>query len=413
LKLLIVSHYFWPETFIINDLADRLSQLGHQVTVFTGKPNYPEGKIYEGYQQAGISFEKLPSGVEVHRVPLRPRGVSSGKNLALNYLSFLFSGLLRFPLLARGREFDSILVFAPSPMTSAITAIPLKCLKRAHLAIWVQDLWPESLSATGHVKNSLILSLVKQMVRLIYWAADSLLIQSRAFFEPVAALTDANKIAYVPNFSRAIESTSQTDEAQLPADLLDVLKNHFCIVFAGNLGTAQSLDTVLDAAEEVSDLSEIKVVLVGSGSLSGWLERQIRERKLNNVLLAGRLPPALMPALYQLSAGLLVTLKDQEIFAYTIPSKVQGYMAAGRPIIAAINGEAVTILQESGAGFAGPAEDSEALAGNIRKLYHLPPESRIAMGERGFAYFKQHFEMDSQIDRLIQLLQQKMDIKQV
>jgi glycosyltransferase involved in cell wall biosynthesis len=413
LKLLIVTQYFRPENFIINDLADRLSQRGHEVTVFTGKPNYPEGKIYAGYQQARVTSEKLDSGVEIHRVPLRPRGVPSGKNLALNYLSFLFSGLLRFPRLARGRQFDLIFFFAPSPMTSAITAIPLKYLKRAHLAIWVQDLWPESLSATDHVKNPLILFLVRQVVRLIYRAADSLLIQSRAFLEPVAALTDANKISYVPNFSKAIESASQTDETQLPADLLDILKNHFCIVFAGNLGSAQSLETVLDAAEKISDLNEIRVVLVGSGSLSDWLEQQIRQRDLKNVVLTGRLSPKLMPALYHLAAGLLVTLKDQEIFAYTIPSKVQGYMAAGRPILAAINGEAVTILQESGAGFTGPAEDSKILAGNIRKLYHLPLKTRIAMGEQGFTYFKQHFEIDSQIDRLIQLLQQKMDIKQV
>ncbi len=412
MKFLIVTQYFWPETFIVNDLAEELAAKGHQVTVFTGKPNYPEGRLYPGYRAAGISSEEHPSGVLIHRVPLRPRGGGGALNLTLNYLSFLFSGLLRFPRLASSQRYDVILFFAPSPMTSAITAIPLKYLTRAHLAIWVQDLWPESLSATGFVSNRAVLFLVRQLVKLIYRAADTLLIQSRAFYAPVAALADPEKIAYLPNFSRAHTPYPGSDVRRLPDTLRETLQRHFCIVFSGNLGTAQSLDTVLDAAEMVSDIPDLRVVLVGSGSLSAWLEQQVAERRLDNVVLAGRLPVALMPELYTLSQGLLVTLRDQEIFSYTVPSKVQGYLAAGKPILAAINGETVTILQESDAGFASPAEDSAALADNIRNLYHLPLTARVAMGERGQAYFMRHFEMDSQIDNMVDLFQQRISTKQ-
>ena len=152
MRVLIVSQYFWPESFIINQVAATLATQGHQLVVLTGKPNYPEGEIYQGYQQKGILHEKMDN-VEVIRVPLKPRKSGGAKALLLNYLSFIWSGLVRFPFLVRGRQFDTILVFAPSPITSAIPAILLKYLKRVHLAIWVQDLWPESLSATGFIKN--------------------------------------------------------------------------------------------------------------------------------------------------------------------------------------------------------------------------------------------------------------------
>ncbi len=413
MKFLIVTQYFWPETFIINDLADALQQRGHEVTVFTGKPNYPEGRLFPGYQAAGIGFEQRPSGVRIHRVPLRPRGAGGSLNLALNYLSFLYSGLLRFPRLARGQRYDVVFFFGPSPMTSAITAIPLKYLTRAHLAIWVQDLWPESLSATGYVTNRAVLFLIRQVIRLIYRAADTLLIQSHAFQAPVAALADAGKIAFLPNFSREAKPPPDSDGSLLPETLRTCLEQNFCIVFSGNLGSAQSLETVVDAAALVADIPQLKIVLVGSGSLSAWLERQCNERRLDNLLLAGRLPASAMPDLYARAQGLLVTLSNEPIFSFTVPSKVQGYLAAGRPLLAAINGETARLIREAEAGLTSPAEDAQALARNIRTLYHLPSEERAAMGERGFAYFRQHFEMDSQVDKLVHLLQQRLESKRV
>ena len=161
----------------------------------------------------------------------------------------------------------------------------------------------------------------------------------------------------------------------------------------------------------VTDIPDLKIVLVGSGSLSAWLEQQVNERKLHNVLLAGRLPVTQMPALYALSQALLVTLRDEVIFTYTVPSKVQGYLAAGRPILAAINGETANILHESGAGLATAAEDAESLAQNIRKIYHLPIGERVAMGMRGRDYFREHFEMDSQIANIVDLLQQRISTR--
>lgn len=412
MKLLIITQYFWPETFIINELARQLSHDGHTVTVLTGKPNYPDGMIYEGYQSSGILSEKTPNGIQVHRVPLRPRYTGGAKNLALNYLSFLYSGLIRFPRLVRGQRYDAILFFAPSPMTSAITAIPLKYLTKSHLAIWIQDLWPESLSATGHVSNSLILFLIKQTVRLIYRFADTLLIQSKAFSRPVSELAEDDKIVYYPNFSRANTKQAEAAEAQLPAAILQALMNNFCLVFSGNLGAAQSLDTLLEAAEYLQDLTDLRILLVGSGSMSGRIDEIIQKKKLKNLVLTGRLTVEMMPQLYQHAEGLLVLLKDDEIFSYTVPSKVQAYLAAAKPILASISGETARIIDEAGAGLTSRAEDASGLADSIRKLYHSTPEERAAIGSRGYEYFMQRFEMVAQARRLVEILQQRITKRQ-
>ncbi|MCU7806360.1 MAG: glycosyltransferase family 4 protein [Candidatus Thiodiazotropha sp. (ex Semelilucina semeliformis)] len=408
MKLLIITQYFWPETFIINELARQLSHDDHTVTVLTGKPNYPDGKIYEGYQSSGILSEKTPHGIQVHRVPLRPRYTSGKKNLILNYLSFLYSGLIRFPRLIRGQRYDAILFFAPSPMTSAITAIPIKYLTKSHLAIWIQDLWPQSLSATGHVSNTLILFFIKQIVRLIYRFADTLLIQSKAFSQPVSELAEADKIVYYPNFSRTNTMPVETAGEQLPQTILQTLKQNFCLVFSGNLGTAQALDTLLEAAEHLQDLTDLRILLVGSGSMSERIEEIIRESQLRNLILTGRLAIEMMPPLYHYAEGLLVLLKDEEIFSYTVPSKVQAYLAAAKPILASINGETARIIDEAGAGLTSRAEDASGLANSIRKLYHSTPEERTAMGRRGHEYFLQHFEMVNQTRRLVEILQQRI-----
>lgn len=372
--------------------------------MLTAKPNYPDGKIFSGYSAAGCSDESFAGIVPVHRVPLRPRGAGGAKNLALNYLSFVWSGLRHFRRLVNGRDFDAILVFAPSPITAAIPAIWLKWKLGAHLAIWVQDLWPESLSATGYVRNRFALHALGWMVRGIYACADTLLVQSRAFQAPVARYAAARRIVYYPNCysdTRRVATTS----TGLPAELLALLETKFCVVFAGNLGTAQALDTLVGAAERLRMLSECRLVVVGSGSMSGWLERKREEKGLENLVLAGRFPPAEMPQIFRRAAGLLVTLKRDEIFSYTIPSKIQAYLAAARPIVAALDGEGGRVIDDAEAGFTCSAEDAEGLARCIERLYHMTPSERASLGEAGRAYFLKHFELERQADRLVELLE--------
>jgi glycosyltransferase involved in cell wall biosynthesis len=402
MKILVVSQYFWPEGFIINDIVRTLDELGHEVVVATGKPNYPDGKIFDGYCAKGTQRERYLEKIDVLRVPLWPRGKGGAKNLILNYLSFVLAGLLFLPWMLRKREFDAILIFAPSPILQAIPAIPLKWLKKAKLALWVQDLWPESLAATGFVRNPHVLRVVGWLVRGIYHCCDTLLVQSQAFVEPVLRYADPKKIVYYPN-SMDVRPLAET--VSIPSELSDFLEAHFCVVFAGNLGTAQALDTLVQAAEHLKEDADIRLVVVGSGSRLAWLQAQKTLLALDNLVLVGRYPPQSMPQIFERSAALLVSLNAEAIFAQTVPSKIQAYLAAGRPIIACLNGEGARIIQEAGAGVSSPAEQVLPLVAAIREMYSLSDAEREAMGEAGRAYFDRNFDMDTQVRRLIDLLQ--------
>lgn len=406
MKLLIVSQYFSPESFIINDLARHIQAAGHEVTVLTGKPNYPQGVIYSGYKFSGVRRENYADAIEVIRVPLIPRGKSSGLRLAINYISFVLSGLLFFPWLVRGKSFDAIVVFAISPITAAIPAILLKWLKGAHLALWIQDLWPESLSATGFIHNKSILRTVGWMVQGIYACSDTLLVQSRAFQKPVSRYSREDKIVYYPNsYENKAESVSGAFQAS--EMLLDEFNTKFCLVFAGNLGRAQALETLVQAADRLKHLKHFRLVVVGSGSMQAWLEQQKKEKSLDNLILAGRFPFEEMPQIYSRAAGLLVTLKRDEIFSYIVPSKIQAYLSAGRPIIAALDGEGSKIIDEAGAGLTCPAEDVEGLVNCVEKLYAMTEAERETMGKAGRKYFLEHFEMKTQAGKLIEILEMR------
>lgn len=406
MNLLIVSQYFWPESFIINDLARVLRDVGHSVVIATGKPNYPEGIIYDGYSVAGVQKEIFEGNIEVVRVPLRPRGSGKAIDLFLNYLSFVWSGLIWFPRLLRGRRFDAILVFAGSPNV-ALPAIPLKWTHRAHLVLWIQDLWPESLSATGFIRSPAILKLVELVVRGTYLAADTLLVQSRAFMAPVSRLANTEKVHYYPNSLDASPS-EVAGNVTLPPELIEMLKERFCVVFAGNIGTAQAVGTLVDAAKRLKDLPQVRIVLVGGGSMLEWVRQKKEELELGNLVLAGRYPMSAMAGIYRHASCLVATLKDEEIFSLTIPSKIQAYLAAGRPIIASINGEGARVVMEAGAGLACAAEDSLGLANCIRTLHAMPESDRHNMGCAGRRYFLENFEMRSQAVRLIEILQRRI-----
>ncbi|PWE47451.1 glycosyltransferase family 4 protein [Pseudomonas prosekii] len=402
MNILVVSQYFWPESFIINDLVNNLAAQGHVVKVLTGKPNYPEGAIFDGYNAAGYLEQSYGTNVTICRAPLRPRGISGAKNLILNYLSFVINGLRHYPKAVKGQHFDAILVFAPSPITSVIPAIYLKWKLKAHLAIWVQDLWPQSLSATGFVKNKLVLRLVGYLVKWIYSAADTLLVQSRAFREPVSRYADPSKIVYYPNSYQEVPSGS--NPTRIPAELLAELNNNFCLVFAGNLGTAQSVETIVEVADKLKHLAGLRIMLVGSGSMSDWVKAQKQSRKLDNLVLAGRFPADEMHHFFSQAAGLLVTLKQDEAFSYTIPSKVQAYLAAGRPIVAALDGEGARIIEEAAAGLTSPAQDVDELASRIEQLFRMSADERESLGHSGRAYYLEHFEMARQSERLVEIL---------
>ncbi|QXH55419.1 glycosyltransferase family 4 protein [Pseudomonas maumuensis] len=401
MKILVVTQYFWPESFIINDIVRHLHESGHEVVVATGKPNYPEGKFFSGYRFGGTQRERYLGKIEVLRVPLYARGAGGVKNLILNYLSFVLFGLVCFPFMLRKRKFDAIFVFAMSPLTQAIPAIPLKYIKRAPLTVWVQDLWPESLAATGYVKSKFALRVAGAVVKGIYAFCDKLFVQSKAFFDPVARYASRDKIVYYPN---SIDATPVVSSSSIPDELIQLLEQNFCVVFAGNLGTAQALDTVVQSAISLRDEPGIRLVLVGTGSRFAWLQEQKVLHRLDNLILPGRFSMDMMPQVFERAGALLVTLNADEIFTQTIPSKVQAYLASGRPIIACLNGEGARVVVEAGAGIATPAEQAGALVETIQRMRAVGKDEREKMGRSGRAYFEAHFDMRHQVQSLAEML---------
>lgn len=406
MKLLIVSQYFWPETFIINDLACKLVAQGHNVVVATAKPNYPDGEVFTGYRAWGTQQERFMDRIDVFRVPIWPRGKGGGCNLALNYFSFVFFGLLCFPWLLRSHTFDAILVFAPSPITQVLPAIFLKWLKRTHLAVWVQDLWPESLAATGFVRNPVALNLVGLIVRWIYAMSDTLLLQSKGFFVPMSAYVGPEKLIYFPN-SIDPDAPAHPEET-LPAELSQALENNFSVVFAGNIGKAQAVETIVETAVLLRNEENVRIILIGSGSMLNWVRDQKTLLNLDNLLLPGRYQAGVMPQLFEKASALLVSLRNAGTLRYTVPSKIQAYLASGRPIIASLEGEGAKVVIEARAGLTCEAENAMALAACIRKLHALTKEERKAMGHSGRNYFNEHFDMNRQVARLADILRERL-----
>ncbi|MEH6445866.1 MAG: glycosyltransferase family 4 protein [Oceanospirillaceae bacterium] len=416
MKILIVTQYFWPEFFIVNDMVKTLVRQGHTVKVLTGKPNYPDGDVFDGYEESGLEHEDY-NNASIFRVPLRPRKSGGAKNLFLNYLSFIYNGLRYFPSEIKGEAYDSIIVFAPSPITSALPALYLKYKTKAHLAIWVQDLWPESLKATGFIKNKYLLRIIGLLVRAIYAGSDTLMVQSRLFFAPVSNYASSDKIIYFPNaypddFSVSMQM-EETNEILSSKGLIDTLENNFCVTFAGNLGTAQSLNTLISAAQKLIGIKNLRIVLVGSGSKVNWLSEQIKDRNLHNVILAGQFPSSVMPEIFSRSQALLVSLNKDDIFSFTIPGKVQAYLASGRPIIGCLDGEGARIIDEAGAGLTCPAEDVDGLVAVIKEVISMSISDRAALGVAGRKYFLKNFEMNQLCIHLIDILNMRIKIAKV
>ncbi|MCX8521476.1 MAG: glycosyltransferase family 4 protein [Rhodoferax sp.] len=400
MKILVLSQYFWPESFRITEVTQCLRDLGHEVSVLTGQPNYPDGVVPLGYSAASLRTQ-YHDGLTIHRVPIFPRGRGSALRLFLNYLSFIVSAIVFGPVLLRGQRFDAILVYANSPILQAIPAIWLAWFKRAKLVTWVQDLWPESLSATGFVRDRKILAVVASLVRWIYRKNDLLLAQSQAFIEPVQRMAGRTRVVYHPNPGE-LAFTKTDANAVSPISLQ--LAPGFNVVFAGNLGTVQALDTVLAAAELLRSEKNVRFVLVGSGSRNAWLLQEIQRLGLDNVKLAGRFPPSDMPAILAQASALLVSLVSDPVISQTVPSKVQAYLAAGKPIIASLDGEGARVVAQAGAGIACPAENAKALAAAVMYLRDASPEVLEQMSQCGHRYYAENFAPKLLASRLTDIL---------
>lgn len=395
MQILIVTQYFWPESFRINDLALGLLERGHQVMVLTGVPNYPGGRFYKGYGL--FNKEDDYHGVRVLRVPLVPRGSGGGVRLALNYMSFAFTASVLGPFLCRGKV-DHILVYEPSPFTIGLPAVLLRAVKTAPLSFWVQDLWPESLSATGAVKSEVVLSLVSHMVKFIYRRCDRILIQAESFRGAVEAQgARPGRIFYYPNSAEDLFANPPEYDGELPK-----LPEGFKVMFAGNIGAAQDFQTIISAAERLKDAKDIQWIIAGDGRMRDWCETEVKKRGLvDSFHLLGRHPLEAMPAFFSAADALLVTLRKEPIFALTIPTKIQSYLACGKPIVAGLDGEGASIIEKAGAGYTCSAGEPDALAQIVLNMYKTSSDERNKMGKNGMEYYKANFDRDMLLDKLV------------
>lgn len=393
MKILFVSQYFYPEIFRGNDIVYDLVEKGHEVTVLTGKPNYPLGEYFEGHSFWGIKKEII-NGANVIRIPTLPRGNGGAVRLILNYLSFFFFSFpySRFRL---EKNFDIIFVQQLSPVTMAIPGIWAK--KRnpnAKLYIWILDLWPESISAVTGLKNKYIIGVIDKLVKYIYSKVDYILISSNSFKESIKLRSKNKEIIYFPNWAESIYELNTNVKFNLGN-----LPDGFNIMFAGNIGEAQDFETIIKACELTKE-DNINWIIVGDGRKLNWVKEQLSLRKLKNVHILGRHPIEKMPAFFKNADAMLLTLKDSPVFNLTVPAKLQAYMASGKIILGAINGEANSIINNNDIGKSGESGNYIKLAENAVFLKNLSKERRVEMEIKSKNIYLQNYSKSVLLNNL-------------
>ena len=394
LNILIISQYFFPENFRINDLVFSLKKKGHNIEVLTGKPNYSKTHFFDGYGWNSPDFEII-NDIPVYRANLFSRRKGGAIRLFLNYFSFALLALFKVRKIKD--PFDVILVYQTSPVTVGIPAILAKKLFKTPIYFWVQDLWPESLTAAGGVNNKLVLGFFNSLTKWIYNQSKKVLIQSEGFREYILSQGIPNdKIIYYPNptedFYKPLKEVKEYQE---------FFQNEFFnIIFAGNIGEAQSFKTIIKAINNIKELP-VKVIVLGDGRYKETALSLIKEKGLESYFVfLGSFPPTEMPKFFSHADALLVSLKKDKIFSMTIPAKTQSYLACGKPIIASIDGEGAKIITDAKCGVVSPAEDSISLSKKIKELMALDKSTLIDMGNNGRAYYEKEFDRDYLIEKL-------------
>tara|TARA_Y100000385_G_scaffold289040_1_gene357297 strand:- start:1655 stop:2860 length:1206 start_codon:yes stop_codon:yes gene_type:complete len=401
LRILIISQYFYPENFRINDLCIGLKELGHSVSVLTAKPNYPKGSFIKGYDFFNKPIDDY-KGIKVFRSPIIPRGNGSGIRLFINYISFVFFGILR--LLFINEKFDKIFVYAPSPITVGYIGVIASWKFRAKPYLWVHDLWPESVKDAGGINNKFTLYLIDLMTRSIYSFYEKILVQSPFFKKYLRDQSvDENKVIYYPYYAEKFYKIINPK-----AEIKSLYGDGLNLLFAGNIGVAQNFDTIVEAARILKNrLVNFKFIIIGDGRDKKRIITKISEYSLtDNFKFLGSYPPEKMSDFFACADALIVTLKDTRIFSMTIPGKLQSYLASGKPIIASLNGIGAKIIIDSKSGFVSNSEDIKDFANSIIRFNKLSDYKRQEFGLNGRKYFEKEFERSKLLKRLIDIFEQ-------
>ncbi|MGA4718490.1 glycosyltransferase family 4 protein [Fictibacillus nanhaiensis] len=380
MKILVVCQYYYPEPFRISDICESLVEKGHDVTVLTGLPNYPEGQVLDGYRY-GKKRNEVLNGVKVIRSFEIGRGNNKIK-LFLNYLSFALSGSLKAFFLKE--KFDVVFVNQLSPVMMGIPAIVYKRKHKKKLLLYCLDLWPDSLAAGGINETSIIFKFFMKLSQWIYNSADCIAVTSSMFegyFRSTLRVSN-KKIHYIPQYAEELF----TEKIEVNKD------DKYNFVFAGNIGDMQSVDTIVRAANILRENSNILFHIVGDGSKLEECKILSKKMGLENVIYHGRRPVSEMPHYYGLADAMLITLKNNKAISYTLPGKVQSYMAAGKPIIGAINGETSRVIKNAECGLCCNAEDYSELANLLIKFCKSNEKEKMA--QNSYKYYKKNYSKE-------------------
>lgn len=389
-KLLVVSQYFYPEQFRINDLTKEWIKRGFEVQVLTGLPNYPEGKLYPGYSLLNRRVDSYDS-IPICRLPIVPRGQSSIK-LILNYVSFVLSGF--FWSVFTRQKADAVFVYEVSPITQALPAIWYARRKKIPLILYVMDLWPESFQATTGNKNPVILAILEELVRHIYKKSSTILVSSKSFIPSIINKGVSDTVVhYWPQYAEDFYSPRGTSDSIDGVILKDGLVN---ITFTGNIGVAQGLDVLVNAALILKDRSvPVRFNLIGDGRYLHQLIQKCSDvGVLESFNFIGRKPATSIPEYLASSDAALVCLAKEPLFALTLPAKVQSYLACGIPLLGSADGEVQRVIHESKAGFCADAGDPAAFADIVERFVLSSMADRRTMADNALKYYKDTFSKD-------------------
>lgn len=400
MKILLLTQWFDPEpTFKGLAFARELQRQGHQVQVLTGFPNYPGGKIYDGYKLKLYQREQI-DGISVLRVALFPDHGSSALKRILNYISFAFMALL-FGIFAT-KKADVIYAYHP-PLTVGLAAIFIKLFRRIPIVYDIQDMWPDTLKATGMLNNNKILNLIGLVCKLVYRFVDHIVVLCPGFKKLLSERgVPEEKISIIYNWCDE-QGLTQAQPAKI--EYQQLMQNKFNIVFAGNMGKAQALDSILDVAKKVQDIQDIQFVFVGGGTETERLKQRLITENISNTVFIPRMPMAEVGGVLELSNLLLVHLKKDPLFEITVPSKTQAYMAMGKPILMAVAGDAAELVQKAECGCIAISEDVESIQQAILEIYQLPASEQQKMGINARNFYIQELSLESGVKQFVSIFE--------
>ena len=382
MKILVITQYFYPENFRINQLCLDLKERGHDITVLTGKPNYPKGEYFDGYSYKG-NEDEIWNDIQIIRVPLRARKKGS-KNLIINYLSFVLNANKRVKKI--NDKFDLIYVFEVSPITVALPAIKLKKRLNIPIIMNVQDLWPENIIAVTGITNKIIIGCINKMVNYIYKHCDLLLTASPSFVDRIQKrVKNKEKVKYWPQYS----IVSKTDDKTIVLD-----DKRLNIVFTGNIGDAQGIDLAIEAANVLKS-EPLHWHFIGEGRSKERLMRMVNEYGLNEIItFHGFKPEKDIPKYLANADAALLLLKPDPVFEMTIPAKLQTYLSCGVPILGCVSGEGKKVIVEAKAGIVGKNISIESLVEVCKKFFKLKDVERKQFGINALSYGENQFNRE-------------------